>query len=172
MRTKVVNKQHEPYDIFIGRGSIFGNPFEIGIDGDREQVIKRYQHWFNMLTRDEAFVDQVLRLEGKTLGCFCVPQPCHGEVIVEWLKWYRKEGAVKRAIAIEAAENGAAEDCFTSGNCGEPIQECNCHAGEAEMEDAERATTMEHEQQMAQGTVVQQEVKPKPSPAYDPTDVL
>ena len=33
--TKVVNKYHENYDVYIGRGSKWGNPFVIGKDGDR-----------------------------------------------------------------------------------------------------------------------------------------
>jgi hypothetical protein len=37
--TQVVNKRKEPYDVYIGRGSIFENPFHIDRDGIREDVI-------------------------------------------------------------------------------------------------------------------------------------
>jgi len=40
--TKVVNKYKNRFDVYIGRGSSFGNPFEIGIHGDRNEVIKKY----------------------------------------------------------------------------------------------------------------------------------
>lgn len=87
--TKVVNKRVEEYDVYIGRGSIFGNPYEIGKDGTREQVIERYRGWFAFLLRDEIFRQEVLKLKGKSLGCFCKqPEkfvPCHGDVIAEWL---------------------------------------------------------------------------------------
>lgn len=46
--TEVINiREYNGSYIYIGRGSIFGNPFEIGKDGDREYVIKRYRRWFN-----------------------------------------------------------------------------------------------------------------------------
>jgi len=83
---QIVNiKSGKPYDIYCGRGSIFGNPYEIGVDGTREQVIERYKKWFNFLLRDKRFVDELNKLKGKTLGCFCVPQKCHCEVIIEYL---------------------------------------------------------------------------------------
>lgn len=39
----VVNKYKEEYDIYIGRGSRWGNPFVIGKDGTREEVIEKIQ---------------------------------------------------------------------------------------------------------------------------------
>ena len=45
METKVVNKYKESYDVYIGRGSIWGNPFIIGKDGDRDEVIKKYEDY-------------------------------------------------------------------------------------------------------------------------------
>jgi hypothetical protein len=85
MKTSVVNKAKENFDIYIGRGSIYGNPYVIGVDGTRDQVINRYREWFNFLLRDPQFVTEVRKLEGKKLGCFCSPQPCHGDIIAEWL---------------------------------------------------------------------------------------
>lgn len=42
MITKVVNLYKEPYDVYIGRGSPWGNPFVIGKDGDRKECIDKY----------------------------------------------------------------------------------------------------------------------------------
>jgi len=85
-RTQVVNIRKEKADVYIGRGSSFGNPFVIGKDSDREQVIGKYQvYFYSRLSSDEAFKQQVLALRGKTLGCFCKPKACHGDVIVEYL---------------------------------------------------------------------------------------
>lgn len=83
--TKVVNLRKDSYDVYIGRGSIFGNPYEIGVDGTREQVCERYEKWFNFCLRDRVFRAAVLALKDKTLGCFCCPQQCHGEIIAEYL---------------------------------------------------------------------------------------
>ena len=41
--TRVVNAHREPYDVLIARPSKWGNPFQIGWDGNRDQVIKMYE---------------------------------------------------------------------------------------------------------------------------------
>ena len=87
MTTKVVNKYKDSYDVYIGRGSVFGNPFVIGRDGTREDVINKYRDYFLKQVHDNLmFKSQVLKLEGKTLGCFCKPKACHGDVIKEYLE--------------------------------------------------------------------------------------
>jgi len=87
MVTRVVNKRKEPYDVYIGRPSIFGNPFKIGKHGTREEVIALFKKCFyHELEINPEFKEQVLKLKGKTLGCYCKPLPCHGDVIVEYLE--------------------------------------------------------------------------------------
>lgn len=84
--TTVVNKKVDDYDVYIGRGSIFGNPYVIGRDGTREEVIARYEkEWFPFLLRDKIFAAEVKKLKGKRLGCFCSPNHCHGDVIAKYL---------------------------------------------------------------------------------------
>lgn len=83
--TKVVNKHKDKYDVYIGRGSLFGNPYVIGVDGTREEVIEKYAQQFNLALQDPIFKKAVLNLKGKTLGCFCKPQACHGDVIVKYI---------------------------------------------------------------------------------------
>lgn len=89
--TRVVNLRKETFDIYIGRGgnSIagqFGNPFSIGPDGNRRQVIAKYRTYFEgRVTSDSVFRAHVKSLKGKILGCYCKPNPCHGDVIKEWL---------------------------------------------------------------------------------------
>jgi hypothetical protein len=86
MQTKVINLRKDKYDIYIGRPSIYGNPFEIGKDGDRDMVIKLYRFYFyNRLEHDNHFKEEVLKLKGKILGCFCKPLACHGDIIAEYL---------------------------------------------------------------------------------------
>lgn len=80
--TKVVNLRAEGYDVYIGRGSKWGNPFKIGIDGNREEVIEKYREW--ILTQSEL-IQSIHELENKILGCYCKPEACHGDVLLELL---------------------------------------------------------------------------------------
>lgn len=89
--TKVVNKYYEPYDIYIGRGSPYGNPYVIGKDGDRDEVCDKYQKDFNeRIQKDPEFVELVNLLEGKRLGCFCKQKTrevrCHGDTFVKYFE--------------------------------------------------------------------------------------
>lgn len=79
---KVVHCKKEPYDIYIGRPSKWGNPFEIGKDGSREEVILKY---FNYLIQNNSLLDQILEIDGKVLGCWCRPKDCHGDAILNVL---------------------------------------------------------------------------------------
>lgn len=73
--------------VYIGRGSEFGNPFRIGEDGNREEVIEKYREWFlKRVTEDPAFRRKVWELEGKKLVCFCAPARCHGEILKWWIE--------------------------------------------------------------------------------------
>lgn len=88
--TRVVNKdKNEKYDVYIGRGSIWGNPYAIGHDGDREEVIRKFKYDFerNLLGGDD-FNRKLLTLKGKKLGCHCKPLACHGDVYADFLNSY------------------------------------------------------------------------------------
>lgn len=78
---KVVHCKKSDYDVYIGRGSKWGNPFVIGIDGTRDEVIAKYKEW---IVNQPQFSD-LEELKGKTLGCFCYPLKCHGDVLIEFL---------------------------------------------------------------------------------------
>ena len=83
--TKVVNKYREAYDVYIGRPSIFGNPFSVKEYG-REGCIEKYKEYFyKRIKEDVKFKEEVLKLKDKVLGCFCKPLACHGDVIKEYL---------------------------------------------------------------------------------------
>lgn len=79
MSCKVVNKYKEPYDIYIGRGSDWGNPFEMKNNSqeERDRVCDEYEKWF--WTTD--LPSQLHKLISKTLGCFCKPKRCHGDFL-------------------------------------------------------------------------------------------
>jgi hypothetical protein len=85
MVTVVVNLRYEAYDVYIGRPSIFGNPFSVKKYG-REECIERYREYFyGRLATFPEFKQEVLKLKGKRLGCFCKPEACHGDIIVKYL---------------------------------------------------------------------------------------
>ena len=78
--TIVVNLRKESYDIYIGRGSEWGNPYIIGRDGTREEVIEKYKVYF---LSKPSLVNKVKKLRGKKLGCYCSPLACHGDILKE-----------------------------------------------------------------------------------------
>ena len=98
---KIVNLRKESYDIYIGRGSPFGNPMRIGtkVDGKpepvtREEAIIWYkQYFYERIKQQPEFKLVVEALRGKVLGCHCKSLACHGDVIVEYLE--AKENNVK-----------------------------------------------------------------------------
>lgn len=82
--TIVVNIANgDEYDVFIGRPSIWGNPFTIGKHGTREQVIEKYRDY---ILNNPALMEMLPELRGKRLGCYCAPKPCHGDILVELLE--------------------------------------------------------------------------------------
>ena len=74
----VVHCKRAAHDVYIGRPSKRGNPFVIGRDGTRDDVIARYEVW---LLEQPELVDALPELTGKTLGCWCAPRACHGDVL-------------------------------------------------------------------------------------------
>lgn len=76
--SQVVHCKRTPHDVYIGRPSKWGNPFEIGRDGTREDVIDKYKAW---IAEQPDLLLQLHELKGKTLGCWCAPKACHGDVL-------------------------------------------------------------------------------------------
>jgi hypothetical protein len=76
------------YHVYIGRvndryglkQSKWANPFRIGKDGTREEVIEKYKIWF---AGQPHLVNSLPELRGKTLGCWCAPKACHGDFLAE-----------------------------------------------------------------------------------------
>lgn len=83
----VVHCKKDPYDIYIGRPSKWGNPFSHK-EGTlakykcvtRKESIEKYAEW--LLTQENLLRD-IGELKGKVLGCWCDPQECHGHVLAE-----------------------------------------------------------------------------------------
>ena len=67
-------------EVYIGRPSKWGNPFIIGKDGNRDEVINKYRHW---IFDQKKLMTSLHSLRGKDLVCYCKPQACHGDVLVK-----------------------------------------------------------------------------------------
>lgn len=78
--TTVVHCRKEKYDVYIGRPSKWGNPFSIGADGNREDVILAHRAW---ISNQPQLLKDIHELKDKVLGCYCKPMPCHGDTLAE-----------------------------------------------------------------------------------------
>lgn len=89
IQPRVVNvNSGRPFDVYVGRGtrdgryerSRWGNPFVVGRDGTREEVIDKYRVW---IKKQPELMAALWSLRGKRLGCHCAPKPCHADVLAE-----------------------------------------------------------------------------------------
>ncbi len=79
--TKVVHLKKEKYDIYIGRGKgsrgKWGNPFSVKKYG-RKECLRQYEHH---IINNPKLLKDLHELKDKTLGCYCKPLPCHGDIL-------------------------------------------------------------------------------------------
>jgi hypothetical protein len=92
-KTSVVNiRTGAAFDVYIGRarrglGGTFGNPYVVGKDGSREEVLRKYRiYFYERLKLDPTFKTSIEELRGKILACWCKPLECHGDTIVEYIE--------------------------------------------------------------------------------------
>jgi ribA/ribD-fused uncharacterized protein len=95
--TNVSNPNHGRYDVYIGRikGSTehYGNPYIVGIDGNRDDVIAKCDQWLNghrsLITvepgRRRWILYNLPKLKDRKIGCHCKPEACHGDIYVRML---------------------------------------------------------------------------------------
>ncbi len=136
---RVVNKRTDPFDVYIGRGSIWGNPFPLAgghTHADRMRVIRQYEEY--LLSRPDLMA-RLPELRGKRLGCYCAPEPCHGDVLkkhaeaerpgssgfshallVTGSRTWSDEACMRRAfneVWLAWGPSGIAEPALLSGRC-------------------------------------------------------
>lgn len=87
----------DPDNVYIGRkgivfidgkrypkeDSIFCNPYKVGRDGNREEVLNKYLEYLKIKIKDINFVTQLKKLKNKNLGCWCKPDDCHGDILLK-----------------------------------------------------------------------------------------
>ena len=72
----------------IDRRTKWGNRFQIGKHGTREEVIEKYrQDLWEGLRSGRIDLNDLARHEGRDVVCWCAPQPCHGDVFIEVVAW-------------------------------------------------------------------------------------
>jgi hypothetical protein len=78
---KVLNKKISSDGVYIGRPSKWGNPFAIGRDGSRSDVVQKFKQY---LDENPALKEAAKKeLKGKNLVCFCAPLSCHGDILLQ-----------------------------------------------------------------------------------------
>ncbi len=66
--------------------SIWSNPYKIGKDGNREEVLVKYELYIrNKLENHPILKEQLIQLKNKKLGCWCAPEPCHGDILIKMI---------------------------------------------------------------------------------------
>ena len=85
--TSVVHCKKEKFDIYIGRPSIWGNPYthKSGTQAEfvvssREEAVAKYKEY---ILNNPQLLKELPKLKGKVLGCWCKPQSCHGDILAE-----------------------------------------------------------------------------------------
>jgi hypothetical protein len=86
LMTTVVNKYHKlPYDVYIGRGSKWGNPYSHLPStlakykvATREEAVEAYREW---IKTQPDLLDALVELKDKVLCCYCKPAVCHGDIL-------------------------------------------------------------------------------------------
>lgn len=97
MSSKVVHFKKEPFDVYICRPTICGNPWTHKggtiadfVVGTREESIANYEKWLNgedflnvLQDRRKEILKRLPELKGKILACWCYPRACHGDVLAK-----------------------------------------------------------------------------------------
>lgn len=87
MSQRVLNRRttydRSPNCVYVGRPSKWGNPFEIGRDGTRDEVVDKYEGWLRFSRQASDLRCSLHELRGKDLVCWCAPERCHAEVLLK-----------------------------------------------------------------------------------------
>ena len=85
--------------VLIDRRTKWGNPFKLGADGSRDEVIALYRaDLWRRIRAGEVSLDELAQLDGCWLACWCEPLPYHGDVLTRAAAW-ASEVLAERASA-------------------------------------------------------------------------
>lgn len=69
--------------VYVGRPTMWGNPFVVGRDGTQAECVELYREWINASAQTDLREAARQTLRGMDLVCWCAPNPCHAEVLME-----------------------------------------------------------------------------------------
>ena len=92
------NKNNE----YIGRGgivfidsvrfpenaSIWANPYKL--EASREESLRKFREYIVKKIKDKNLYEELMGLDGKNLGCWCKPESCHGDILIQLIEEYKK----------------------------------------------------------------------------------
>lgn len=84
----IKNEETGKKERYPKQDSKFANPFKLKKGTSRDQVTEKYNMYLrNKIRKEEITLEDLHNLKGKTLGCWCKPDKCHGDVLLEILKF-------------------------------------------------------------------------------------
>lgn len=96
--TKVVHCKKSEYDVYIGRPSMWGNPYSSKKGtlakyyvGSKSEAIQNYEQY---IESSPKLLEALKDLNGIRLGCWCAPKPCHGDVLVKLIEKYHSDESI------------------------------------------------------------------------------
>ena len=74
--------------VYIGRGSIWGNPHKMKNENGRWYVCHLYRKTlWKKIQEGEITIEMLKALDGKRLACYCAPKLCHGDILKSAVQW-------------------------------------------------------------------------------------
>ena len=101
-------------------GSKWGNPFKVQGTGKnaRKNCLKRYE---DHIRNDPKLFREIMELEGKELGCWCKPSPCHGDILIKLFKERQSKNLLKSDYQ---ASSPILTQCGSNGDDGDDCYDC------------------------------------------------
>lgn len=86
-RTRKAGDKLPPNTLCVTRGTLFGNPFPMQNEADRDRVVIEFREWVNRPEQDDLrreFIERCKKENKKHIACWCsLESPCHGDVWIE-----------------------------------------------------------------------------------------
>ena len=103
-------------------GSKWGNPFKVqrAEKNSRKNCLKRYE---DHIRSDPKLFSEIMELEGKELGCWCKPSPCHGDILIKLFKERQSKNPLKSDYQ---ASTPMLTQCGSNGDDGDDCCNTDC----------------------------------------------